>query len=132
VACYLKGMEIITDVTRKQDADTFTECDAATLAAQIGMGNLMAISGRRVIVRETGVDLPVSNGYTVTVDLAGDDTYTVRRVFTRRTRGELLPTTWIKGELTGVYCDQVGEQAYQASCFRSNPFGDTIRHDPFA
>ena len=52
----------------------------------------------------------------VTVDLAGNDSYTVRRVFTRAGR------TWVKGERTDIYCDQVGEQAYQASCFRNVDF----------
>jgi hypothetical protein len=78
--------------------------------------NLMAISGRRVTVRPTGVTLPVSSGYKVTVDLAANDTYTVRRIMVRGNR------TWVKGERTDVYCDQVGEIAYQASCFRNVEF----------
>jgi hypothetical protein len=94
----------------------FRECDPRVLAAQIGMGNILAISGGRIQVRETGITLPVSNGYRVTVDLAGNDTYTVRRLFTRAGR------TWIKGERTGIYCEQVGETAYQASCFRNVEF----------
>lgn len=94
----------------------FRECDPRVLAAQIGIGNIRAISGGRVQVRETGITLPVSSGYRVTVDLAGNDTYTVRRVFTRAGR------TWIKGERSAVYCEQVGEVAYQASCFRNVQF----------
>jgi hypothetical protein len=88
-------------------------CDSEELARQIGTGNILAISGGRVLVRESGVTLPVSNGYSVEVDLAADDTYVVRRVFTRAGK------RWIKGERTNVYCDQVGESAYRASCFRS-------------
>jgi len=70
-----------------------------------------------LVHRGRAIDLPVSSGYRVTVDLAADDTYTVRRVFTRGSR------QWVKGEVTGVYCDQVGEAAYLASCFRNAEFG---------
>lgn len=92
------------------------ECDTAELTRQIGIGNLMAISGRRVFTRKTGVTLPVSAGYSVAVDLAADDTYTVRRVFTRAGKST------VKGERTGVHCEQIGETAYMASCFRSDSF----------
>lgn len=78
--------------------------------------NVLAISGGRVGVRETGVTLPVGNGYSVTIDLAGNDTYTVRRVFKRGAK------VWIKGEQTDVYCEEVGEIAYQASSFRGYEF----------
>lgn len=108
-----------------QDTDTttapFVPCAPFTILEQIGRMNILAISGGRVLRRETGVTLPVSNGYRVTVDLAANDTYTVRRIFQRGSR------TWIKGELTDVYCDQVGEQAYRASCFRSDDFGTVAR-----
>jgi len=92
-------------------SDEFAPCDPGELLAQIGNGNLGAISGGRVTARPTGVTLPVGKGYAVTVDLAWNDTYTVRRVFTRADK------VWIKGEMTDVYCDEVGEQAYRASCF---------------
>lgn len=92
---------------------TFINCDAKTLVSQIGMRNLYAISGGRVTERETGITLPVSNGYSVTVDLAANDTYTVRRIFTRA--GKVT----IKGEVEGIYCEELGEIAYQASCFRN-------------
>src|SRR6266576_1309194 len=88
-------------------------CDNEELVRQVGTGNILAISGGRVLVRESGLTLPVSNGYSVEVDLAADDTYVVRRVFTRAGK------RWVKGERTNVYCDQVGELAYRASCFRS-------------
>ena len=92
---------------------TFRDCNAQELTNQIGMMNLFAISGGRVTVRTTGITLPVSNGYSVTIDLAANDTYTVRRVYTRA--GKVT----IKGEVEGIYCDEVGEIAYQASCFRN-------------
>lgn len=97
--------------------DHFRACDAHTLVDQIGRMTILSISGGRVLVRETGITLRVSNGYSVTVDLAANDTYTVRRMFKRGAK------TWIKGEQRGVYCEQVSEAAYQASCFRNLPFG---------
>jgi hypothetical protein len=91
----------------------FIECDSKTLVNQIGMMNIFAISGGRITARETGITLPVSNGYSVTIDLHANDTYTVRRVYTRA--GKVT----IKGEVEGIYCDEIGEIAYQASCFRN-------------
>lgn len=87
------------------------------IVRQIGdqpFGNLAAISGHRVIPLPDGVELPVSNGYSVKVRLAGNDTYTVQRVFTRA--GKEV----VKGERTDVYCEDVGQAAYYASCFRSH------------
>ena len=55
--------------------------------------------------------LPVAHGYTVEIDLALNDTYTVRRVFTRAGK------RFVKATVTGVYFDQIGEVAYQASCY---------------
>jgi glycine/D-amino acid oxidase-like deaminating enzyme len=90
----------------------FIPCDAVVLARQIGTMNILATSGGRIYRRETGITLPVRYGYSVTVDLAAGDTYTVRRVFTRA--GQVS----IKAELEGVYCEDVGEQVYRAGCFR--------------
>jgi hypothetical protein len=95
----------------------FIDCEARTLAAQISARNIMAISGGRIQVRQTGITLPVHAGYRVTVDLAPDDTYTVRRVFDRGGK------RWIKGEESGVYCDVVGDSAYRASCYVNVEFG---------
>jgi hypothetical protein len=91
----------------------FRKCDAKEIVNQVGMMNLFAISGGRVTRRDTGITLPVSNGYSVTIDLQGNDLYTVRRVFTRAGK------TTIKGEVTGIFNDELGEIAYQASCFRN-------------
>jgi hypothetical protein len=95
--------------------DNFCQCDARELVAQIGRMNVLSISGGRVLARETGITLPVSNGYSVTVDLDGNDTYVVRRVFKRGAK------VWVKGEQRDVFCEEVGEVAYQASNFRSHP-----------
>lgn len=101
----------------------FRPCDARELVSQIGGGNVCAISGGRVIARETGITLPVRYGYSVTVDLAADDTYVVRRIFTRA--GKVT----IQGEMAGVYCEEVGEVAYQASCYVNVSFGDGREDD---
>ena len=60
-----------------------------------------------------GIELPVSAGYSVRIHLTGCDDYTVERVFKRGAK------EWIKGRRVRVYCDQLSEAAYRASCFRS-------------
>ena len=104
--------------------EEFRPCESEDIISQLGMNNLFAISGGRVTKRSTGVTLPISNGYSLTIDLAWNDTYTVRRLFTRS--GKVS----IKGELTGVYCDDLGDVAYYGSCFRSHPnWGDKVWQD---
>jgi hypothetical protein len=94
------------------------------LLKQIGIQNVFAISGGRVEVWRTNdgqacrsITLPVSNGYSVEIYLAWDDTYTVTRQFKRK--GQYFN----KGTVEGVYCENIGEVAYQASCFRNVEFG---------
>lgn len=84
----------------------------------IGGMNILAISGGRKRFDGETVVLPVSSGYTVEVEyVQARDLYDVRRVFTRS------GVRRVKGEVQGVYADQVGEAAYQASCFRNVEFG---------
>jgi hypothetical protein len=97
------------------------------LINQIGYMNIFAISGGRVGVTKNNqnetveIELPVSNGYRVSIKLGWDDTWTVSRQFVRK--GVVTD----KGTIEGVYCEQVGEVAYQASCFRSNrEFGKVV------
>jgi hypothetical protein len=96
------------------------------LLGQIGRMNVFAISGGRVgVIAENGVtveiELPVSNGYRVSVKLGWDDTWTVSRQFVRK------GVVFDKGTIEGVYPENVGEVAYQASCFRSNyDFGKVV------
>lgn len=93
------------------------------LISQIGRMNVFAISGGRVSVivndeRETvEIQLPVSNGYRVSIKLGWDDTYTVSRQFVRK--GVVSD----KGTVEGIYCEEIGEVAYKASCFRNVEFG---------
>lgn len=90
--------------------------DHDVLKRQIGTGNLMAISGcRTVIMRDGTISLPVGSGYSVNIALDADDTYTVRRIFKRGSK------VWVKGEHSGVYCDDIGDVAYYCSCYKSNP-----------
>ena len=97
--------------------------DEDVLIDQIGQMNILAISGGRVGVVKNNegetieVELPCGAGYRVSIILAWDDTYTVTRQFVRK------GTVFQKGTVEGVYCDQVGEIAYQASCFRNVEFG---------
>jgi hypothetical protein len=105
----------------KQDGRPFNEDE---LINQIGRMNVFAISGGRVgvIVNNQGetveVQLPVSNGYRVSITLGWNDTWTVSRQFVRK--GVVSD----KGTLEDVYCEQVGEIAYKASCFRNVQFGE--------
>ena len=90
---------------------------ANTLLAQIGRNTVLAISGGRQSLVGGKLWLPVGNGYIVEVEYnEGADDYTVRRVFKRGMK------RFVKGELTGVYWNEVGEIAYQASSFRSCEF----------
>jgi hypothetical protein len=104
----------MTEQTTTEREPVFIPCDAQALKAQIGMWNVLATSGGRVLIRETGITLPCGSGYSVTVDLAAGDTYTVRRVFTRSGRAS------VKGERTEVHCEQVSEVVYRAGCFRDS------------
>jgi hypothetical protein len=101
--------------------DHFIECDGdmrRQMVEQIGR-NIYAISGGRVIGIEHGIKLPNAHGYSVTVELNGNDTYVVRRLFTRKPKGELMPVTYLHGEAREVGCERVSEVAYYASCYVS-------------
>lgn len=83
---------------------------------QIGAINVLSISGGRVNeISPVTLEFPVSQGYKVRViyDRAGD-CYTVQRVMTRGTK------EFMKGQVTRVYADQVGDMAYYASCYRND------------
>ena len=110
----------------REKAEAVRPFDEDTLLAQIGRDNVWAISGGRVGVWKPNgecmeVELPVSSGYLVRIVLAGDDTYTVERILRRRPKGQTARVDKVMGRMEGVYCDQVGEVAYYASCYRSHP-----------
>jgi hypothetical protein len=83
------------------------------IVQQIGRVNLLSISGGRVKPIDDGIELPVSNGYSVRVQLTAGDDYTVSRVFRRAGK------EWIKGTRERVYCDEVCTATYYAGMFRS-------------
>lgn len=94
--------------------------DTATIVAQVGRMNVLAISGGRIEATYgtyngesfvDGIRLPVRYGYAVEVRLAANDTYIVRRTFTRS------GSVSVKEERTEVYCDEVGDAAYTVSCW---------------
>jgi len=102
------------------------------LIAQIGKMNLFAISGGRVyidgetydpIYKETQqVELPVGYGYRVRISLGWNDEWIVQRVVVKNTKNGIKET--IKGSVENVPCENVGEVAYKASCFRNVQFGN--------
>lgn len=99
--------------------DTLYMNTNTTTAQHIGRMNILAISGGRIQVEsDTTIALPVRYGYWVRVTYnEGSDLYSVYRIFTRG-----LKVT-VKGEVHGLYADQVGDAAYRASCFRDE-FGE--------
>ena len=100
--------------------------DEDVLINQLGINNVYAISGGRVYVSKNqdgetvGIELPCGAGYRVSIELGWDDTYTVTRQFVRK------GTIFNKGTIKGVYCDNIGEVAYKAACFRSYDFGKVV------
>ena len=117
-----RAMQLVPDAVRPFDGQE--------LLRQIGGGNIMAISGgRRAFVtnvnvgqnvsdKETvGLYMPSGQGYGVLIWLDANDTYVVCR--TRQGA--------IKGQRSGLYADQVGEAAYQASSYWNVAFGSVRR-----
>jgi hypothetical protein len=84
------------------------------IVRQINRMTLLSISGGRVKPIESGIELPVSNGYSVRIELTAMDYYEVSRVFKRGA----------KGVRTDVDCFELSEAAYFASCFRSYDEGE--------
>ena len=94
--------------------------NAQTALDQIGQMTVLAISGGRTKVNIVGdLVLPVGAGYSVEVHLAANDTYTVRRVRTRKLERFVR-------EITGVYADELGAVAYHASCYSCTTFGELV------
>lgn len=96
-----------------------TKPEAYTIERQIGWSNLAAISGGRWFIQDDTFILPAGKGYRVEITIE-NDLYNVRRTFKRGTE------TFIHGEVFGVYCDQIGEVAYRASCYVNLDFGTEV------
>lgn len=97
------------------EIDTGRPLFATELLEQIGQMNYWAISGGRSIKGESSLLLPVHAGYWVSITLDASDTYTVRRIFSRGGK------VFIKHEWADIYCDEVGDVAYHASCYLDEP-----------
>lgn len=94
------------------DVREITADQRRTILDQIGSGTVMGICGFRVRPTVTGVELVCGYGYRVRVTLEANDTYTVRRIYSRGSR------EWVKGEQTDVYWPELSEVAYRAGMFR--------------
>jgi hypothetical protein len=95
-----------------------TDQQYGDMADQIGRRVILSISGGRIIKMSKGIRLPVSSGISVVVIYdEGSDTYTVKREFCRKVRGD--ETIFNHGQRTEVYCDQLSETAYVAGMYKS-------------
>ena len=91
-----------------------------TMMDQIGERTLLAVSGGRYIVRDSEtLRLPAGSGYHVDIRYnRGQDLYEVTRAFVRD------GITHAKGTRTGIFCDQLAETVWDASCYVNVPFGE--------
>ena len=98
-------------------------CDPTVLRDQIGLMTVLAVSGGRWgSIRDNegeaiGVILPCGTNRTIEVTLSFMDTYTVRR-YRQIVRGERRGDDIVEYEATDVYCDQISEVVYTASCWK--------------
>ena len=98
-------------------------CEAREIIRQIGVMNLLGVSGGRWgVIRdsyseEIGVIIPCGTNREVEVTLSFWDTYTVRRyrtIVNGARRGESI----VEHEATDIYCDQISEAVLVASFWR--------------
>jgi len=87
--------------------------NAEELCQQIGIVNVLAISGGRKIKNGSSVIFPVSNGYFVTVTLNVWDLYDVKLFKANKNKAV------VKSEWSNVGAENISETAYQASCFNN-------------
>lgn len=98
-------------------------CDIEELKSQIGLRTIYAISGGRYAIHRDKLGKPIgllfktaTNRFIVIV-YHWNDTYSVhryRRVVKGANRGQFV----VEFEQYDVYCDQISEVAYEASCFK--------------
>ena len=93
--------------------NTGKRINAGILREQIGMMNVLAVSGGRYKVFNSTVYFPVDRGYWVAVTLTAADDYLVNRIYIRA--GKIT----VKETFEGVYAENIGEVAYRASCFEN-------------
>ena len=103
------------------------ELDPKILLTQMGHMNVFAISGGRGSVinytdseGETypiGVSFPVAQNRSVEVTLDWTDLYLVRRI-RKVVSGQAKGSEVVEAEHYGVFCEEVGDVAYFASCWK--------------
>lgn len=98
-------------------------CDPKVIIQQMGVPTFFAVCGGKwtaVVNKDNetvGVLMPTSGSRMVEVILDWMDTYTVRR--TRIvTHGDKRGDIVVESETQMVYCDQLNEVVWQASCWR--------------
>ena len=99
-------------------------CDHRVIAEQIGAMTILAVSGGRAFPiysndsnDTVGLRLPIDGTRRVDIILDWMDTYSVRRVRTI-TSGPKRGIDVIEFEQSDVFCDEVGEVTYSASCWK--------------
>lgn len=98
-------------------------CDTDTVLSQIGKATVFGVSGGKVVVvRDTegdpiGVILPCGGNRAVEVVLNFLDLYDVRRV-RLITSGNDRGSVVVEHEVTDLYCDQLAESVWRASCWK--------------
>jgi len=106
-----------------RQGQNFRPCDTGEVLAQVGRMNLLAVSGGRAVnIRNNdgetvGVLLPCGESRAVEVVLDWMDVYTVRRVRLVN-KGASRGTVTVETETEGVYCDELAEVVYRASCWK--------------
>jgi hypothetical protein len=109
----LKELKLLVALGKYDWDNAGREIDANVLKQQIGVGNLLAISGGRIKAFKSTVFLPVARGYYVAISLTYADDYKVSRIFVRA--GKVS----VKETFEGVFAENVGEVAYRASLFEN-------------
>lgn len=118
----MKGVNMTSTATVERIREG-RPCEAREIIRQIGRLNILGVSGGRwgaikdSYGDEIGVIMPCGTNREIEVTLSFWDTYTVRR-YRRIVKGARRGQDVLEHEVTNVYCDEVGEQVWQASIFR--------------
>jgi hypothetical protein len=102
-----------THIVAGFDQESARKISYAQLREQIGRGTEMGVTGFRTPrqMNDSTIWFACGNGYHVSVHIADNDTYTVRRMFVRGAK------VWVKGEQANVYAEQLDEVFYRAGMF---------------
>lgn len=98
-------------------------CDPQVILSQMGLMNLYGVSGGKWSAlsasdgSEIGVILPCGESRAVEVILNGSDLYEVRRVRLVN-KGQQKGTVVVEIEVLDVFCENLGDAVYSASCWK--------------